>query len=100
MRSKVVFLLLFMLSFTVMHDTVINLLDNDKNILVSHYASAENQSDDVLDVYDLHDMFHFMALVTSLTPVPDRLESEQTLAVYLFQYTLTYLENSTKPPIA
>ena len=97
MRSKVVFLLLFMLSFTVMHDTVINLLDNDKNILVSHYASAENQSDDVLDV---HDMFHFMALVTSLTPVPDRLESEQTLSAYLFQYTLTYLENSTKPPIA
>ena len=99
MRSKVVFLLLFMLSFTVMHDTVINILDNDENVLVSHYASVEKQAANVADVHDLHGMFHFMALVTSLAPVLEALKSEHTLSIYLLQYTLPHLESSTKPPI-
>ena len=99
MRSKVVFLLLFMLSFTVMHDTVITLLDNDENVLVSHYVSVDKQASDVADVHDLHSMFHFMALVIPLTPVLETLKSEQTSCAYLLQYALPHLESSTKPPI-
>ena len=99
MRSKVVFLLLFMLSFTVMHDTVINILDNDENILVSYYTSVDKQTSDVADVHELHGMFHFMALVTPATPILEALKSEQTLSVYLLQYTSPNLESATKPPI-
>ena len=99
-RSKVVFLLLFMLSFTVMHDTVITLLDNDENVLVSHYVSVDKQASDVAYVHDLHGMFHFMAVVTPLMPVLEMLKSEQTLCVYSLQYILPHLESSTKPPIA
>ncbi len=99
MQSKIIFVLLFMLSFTVMHDTVINILDNDENVLVSHYANVEKQTGDVADVHELHGMFHFMALITPLSPELDVLKTKQTPSAYLLQYTLPHLERSTKPPI-
>ena len=99
MQSKIIFLLLFMLSFTVMHDTVITLIDSDDDVLSSYYSSIEKQTCDVADVHELHGMFHFMALITPLSPDLDVLKTKQTHSAYLLQYTLPHVEKSTKPPI-
>ncbi len=99
MRIKVVFLLLFVLSFTVMHDTVIHLMQGDDTKLVTHYATPDQQVDDVVDVHDLHSMFHFVALVTHQTPLLEIPQSIQQLQSYTLQYAPAHQESSIKPPI-
>jgi len=99
MQSKIIFLVLFMLSFTVMHDTVINILDNNENVPVTQYANADSQTQDIADIHDMHGMFHFIALITPLTPPQVALQSMNILSVYLLQYTLPHYQSSNKPPI-
>jgi len=97
MQSKIIFLLLFMLSFTVMHDTVINILDHTEKLSISEYAQ---QSNDISDVHDMHDIFHFIALISERCISLEPLKKENTFSAYLFQYTFSSLHHSTKPPIA
>ena len=99
MQSKIIFLVLFMLSFTVMHDTVINILDNNENVPVTQYANVDSQTQDIADIHDMHGMFHFIALITPLTPPQVALQSMNILSVYLLQYTLPHYQSSNKPPI-
>jgi hypothetical protein len=99
MQSKIIFLVLFMLSFTVMHDTVINLLDNNDNVPVTQYANADGQTQDIADIHDMHEIFHFIALATPLTAPEVALENGDILSVYLLQYTLPHFLSSNKPPI-
>jgi len=102
MQAKITFLVLFMLSFTVMHDTVINLLDNNENVPVTQYANADSQTQDIVDIHDIHDMhgmFHFIALITQLIPPEVALKNKEILSVYLLQYTLPHFQSSNKPPI-
>jgi hypothetical protein len=93
---------LLMLSFTVMHDTVIHLLDNNDNVPVTQYANADGQTQDIADIHDIHEMhemFHFIALATPLTEPEVALENGDILLVYLLQYTLPHFLSSNKPPI-
>jgi len=99
MQSKIIFLMLFMLSFSVMHDTVIHILDN-KKLPISEYVKNVEHINDVSDVQDMHDIFHFVALISEKYISLEPLKTKNTFSGYLFQYTLLSLQNSTKPPIA
>lgn len=100
MQSKIIFLVLFMLSFTVMHDTVIHVLDDNENVPVTQYTNVSSQTQDIADIHDIHGMFHFIALISPSTSIETALKSRDILAAYLLQYTLPHYQSSNKPPIA
>jgi len=101
MRSKIIFLLLFMFSFVIAHDTVIEVLDKEKHPLtlsVSSKASSVTQTASP-DVNSLHAMFHFVALVSP--NVVHMVISIKTKRVFysLEKPSLLLEETSYKPPI-
>ena len=100
MRSKVIFVLLFMLSFTVMHDTVINIVQTNEHSNVSNYVTAEIAAQECADINEVHSMFHFVGLITPYKNTFIQLQNEKTLSHNLLQYTLLHKETSYKPPIA
>ncbi len=99
-RSKVIFIVLFMLSFTVMHDTVINIVQPNENISASHYVSTEIDAQECGDIHEVHSMFHFVGLIMPYKSAVVLLQKEKTLTHNLLQYTLLHKETSYKPPIA
>ena len=100
MRSKVIFIVLFMLTFTVMHDTVMNIMQNNEHTSVSHYVTADVVSQECTDINEVHNMFHFVGLIMSYKSTFVQFQNGQTLSHNLLQYTLLQKETSYKPPIA
>ena len=99
MQSKTIFIVLFMLSFTVMHDTVINMLNSNETLPVSSYVESQDKTNEHTDIHDIHSMFHFMALLTDTYATLKPLETEDVFSHYVFQYLSPYLKNNIKPPI-
>jgi len=100
MRSKILFVVLFMLTFTVMHDTVIHIVQTNENTSVSHYVSAEIETQECGDIHEIHSMFHFVGVIMPYQSTVILLQKEKTLSHDLLRYTLLHKESSYKPPIA
>ncbi len=100
MRSKIIFVVLFMLTFTVMHDTVINIVQINDNISISHYASSDLSSQGCTDIHEVHSIFHFVGLIMPYKSTLIQLQKEKTLSYNLLRYSLLHKETSYKPPIA
>ena len=100
MRSKVIFVVLFMLTFTVMHDTVMNIVETDESTSVSHYVNTNVPTQECTDIHEVHNMFHFVGLIMPYKSTFIQLINEKTLSHNLLQYTLLHEETSYKPPIA
>jgi len=100
MQSKVIFVVLFMLTFTIMHDSVISLMQKSDHSSVSHYVSTDVASQECGDIHEVHSMFHFVGLIMPYKSTFVQLQKEKTLSHYLLQYTLPHKETSYKPPIA
>ena len=100
MRSKIIFVILFMLTFTVMHDTVINIMQKSDHSSISHYVSTDVPSQECSDIHEVHSMFHFVGLIMPYKSAVVLLQKEKTLTHNLLQYTLLHKETSYKPPIA
>ena len=100
MRSKIIFVVLFMLTFTIMHDTVINIIQKSDHSNLSHYVNTDIVSQECADIHEVHSMFHFIGLVMPYKSTFVQLQKEKTLSHDLLQYTLPYKETSYKPPIA
>jgi hypothetical protein len=89
-----------MLAFTVMHDSVITLVEKNEHTSVSHYAdtnTASQESSD--DMQEVHSMFHFVGLIIPYKNTFVQLQKEKTLSHNLLQYTFPQQETSYKPPI-
>jgi len=99
MRSKIIFVVLFMLTFTVMHDTVMNIVVKNDHMSISHYVSMDVPSQECGDIHEVHSMFHFVGLILSHKSTFVLLQKEKMLSQYLLQYTLPHKETSYKPPI-
>lgn len=100
MRSKVIFVVLFMLAFTVIHDTIMNMVETNKNTSVSHYVKTNLPSQESGDIHEVHSMFHFVGLMMPYKSDFVLLQKEKMHAHNLLQYTLRHKETSYKPPIA
>lgn len=100
MRSKVIYVVLFMLAFTVMHDTVINIMHKSDHASISHYVNADVVTQECSDIHEVHNMFHFVGLIMPYKSTFLQPQKEQTLSYDLLQYALPYKETSYKPPIA
>ncbi len=100
MKSKIIFVVLFMLAFTVMHDSVINIVQKNEHTSVSHYADTNAVSQECSELQEVHSMFHFVGLIMPYKNAFVLLQKEETLSHNLLQYTLPHRETSYKPPIA
>lgn len=100
MRSKIIFLVLIMLTFTVMHDTVINIIQKSDHSSILHYVSTDVPLQECTDVHEVHSMFHFVGLIMPYKSTLVQLQKEKTLSHDLLRDTLPYKETSYKPPIA
>ena len=100
MESKIIFVVLFMLTFTIMHDSVINIIQKSDHSSLSHYVNSDAVSQECADIHESHNMFHFVGLVMSYKSTFVQMQKEKTLAHDLLQYTLLHKETSYKPPIA
>ena len=90
----------FILSFSIMHDTVIHTLDDNTKLSLSEYVQNMQQTNDVSDIQNIHDIFHYIALMPLRHISVEPLRTADGFLDYMFQYTLPLLQNSTKPPIA
>ncbi len=99
MRSKIIFFLLFMLSFSVMHDTALNMLEADERVTVTYYANLDTSTQECGDIHEMHSIFHFVGVMTPYESALPQFQKERTLSHNLLQYTLPYKETSSKPPI-
>lgn len=100
MQSKIIFIVLFMLSFTVAHDTVINIMHDKEHTSTSHHLSENIQTQECDTMDEIHAMFHFVALIAPYTNNFIQPSSEKTLSRYSLQYTPLHKEPSYKPPTA
>ena len=100
MRSKIIFSLLFLLSFSIMHDTTINALEADESITATHYVNLNTATQECGDINEVHSMFHFVGVMTPHKSPLLQFQKERTLSHNLLQYTLPHKETSYKPPIA
>ena len=100
MQSKIIFTLLFMLSFSVFHDSVISLLDKNEHTEIVHYMSDEAPSSECAEFNEMHSMFHFMAIVTPYKESQVQLAKRETIPHLLAQYTPPLKKTSYKPPTA
>jgi len=102
MHSKVMFFVLFMLSFTVAHDSVINIMQPDGHTSVTNYSDTNIQSQecnsDSMD--EIHSMLHFVALVAPYKNSFIQLSTIQKFTHNPTTYTFTYKETTDKPPKA
>lgn len=100
MRSKIIYVVLFMLTFTVMHDSVIDLIQKNEHTSIAQYANTHAASQEGSELQEVHGMFHFVGLIMPYQNTFVQLQKEETLSPNLLQYTPPHLETSHKPPIA
>jgi len=100
MKPKIIFVVLFMLAFTVMHDTVMNIVQTNEHTSISHYVNTNVPSQECSDIHEVHSMFHFVGLMMPNKSTFIQLQKEKTPSHNLLQYTLPHKETSYKPPIA
>jgi hypothetical protein len=89
-----------MLSFTIMHDSVMNMIQTDEPTSISHYVNTNVPTQECTDIHEVHSMFHFVGLVMPYKSTFVQFQKEKMLSQDLLQYTLPYKETSYKPPIA
>jgi len=100
-KSRVTFILLFMLLFSIAHDSIINVIDENEILSVSHYAddsTSISKSNKVDDIHDIHNMFHFIAIMSSSQYLAI-FDKKQILLTSLIRFSLPHYNNYQKPPI-
>ncbi len=99
MRSKTVLILLLILSFNILHDSFIAIVEQNGHTGITHYVDGENLSPECDELNEIHNMFHFMAIITThYEKVMIPLKKER-LTHYLLQYSPPHTQTSYKPPI-
>jgi len=100
MRSKIIFIVLFMLTFTVMHDSVMHIVQTNEDTSISYYVNANVPSQECSDIHEVHSIFHFVGIIMPYKNTFVLLQKEKMHSHDLLQYTLPHKETSYKPPIA
>lgn len=100
MRSKVVFVVLFMLSFTVLHDSFISLVEKNVHANTVHCMGDEAPSSDCKAFDTMHGMLHFVAIVIPLSSMQIEFAKKEHILHFLTRYTPPLVKTSNKPPIA
>ncbi len=100
LRNKIVFLLIFVFSFIIVHDTVLDVIQSDHDSFVAQSSDTNVDNNMYHPLPHLHSMFHFVALIEDTVSfiVPLRAEVKIT-SLFL---PILYTDNAqlVRPPIA
>ncbi len=99
MRSKIIFVLLFMLSFTLLHDSFFSLIEKNDNVSVVHNIDDKSLSSECIEFNKIHAMFHFIAIVVPYSNRQMLFAKKEHIPHHLVQYTPPLVKTSHKPPI-
>lgn len=100
MRAKIIFVLLFMLSFTLLHDSFFSLIQKNDHVSVVHYIDDQASSQECIEFNKIHAMFHFIAIVVPYSNRQMLFAKKEHIPHHLVQYTPPLVKTSHKPPIA
>ena len=100
MQSKIIFIVLFMLSFSIFHDSFISLIEKNEHTEIVHNICDEVSNSECAEFNEIHSMFHFMAIVTPYKESQVQLAKRETIPHLLAQYTPPLKKTSYKPPTA
>lgn len=99
MRTKIIYVVIFMLSFSVFHDSFISLIDTSKHKDIVHYVNDDISNAECSEFNEIHNMFHFMAIVSSSKNTQMQFAKSEAIPHLLVQYTSPLTRTSYKPPI-
>lgn len=99
MRTKLVFVMLFMLSFNIFHDSFISLLEKEEHTNIVHYMNDDAPSSECAEFNEIHSMFHFMAIVTPSKNTLIQFAKRETIPHLSIKYSPPFEKTSYKPPI-
>lgn len=99
MQSKIIFVVLIMLSFSTFHDSFISLLDKNEHTPVVQYINDNATSSECTEINKIHSMFHFMAIVTTYKNNQIQLPKRESIPHLLVQHSPPVQKTSLKPPI-
>ncbi|MEA3418140.1 MAG: hypothetical protein U9Q90_01985 [Campylobacterota bacterium] len=99
MQSKAVLILLLILSFNILHDSFITIVEQDGHTNITHYLDSEDLSPECAELNEIHNMFHFVAIITMHQGKIVKLPKKETFAQHLLQYSPPHAQTSYKPPI-
>lgn len=88
-----------MLSFSAFHDSFISMLDKNVNTNIVHYISDEVPSSECSEFNEIHNMFHFMAIISTNYSNKLQLSKRETIPHNILPYTSPLEKTSYKPPI-
>ena len=101
MRSNITFFLMFILSFLILHDTVLSLADKKSQtytIIEAEHPTSLTKTD--LAISEVHSMLHIVAIVPYYTTIGFELKKSQKIRSPKLRKTFLYSETMIKPPIA
>jgi hypothetical protein len=94
-----VWVLLFVLSFSALHDIFISTLD-EQHPTISHDIIKSDQLSQYTPICEVHNLLHFIAIL-DFSQISFAISKNFTrLSEQVFPSTSPYIENSYKPPIA
>lgn len=100
MRNKTIYVLLFVMTFTIMHDTFISLLHPKEMSHTIHCNVHEDIMQEMVDTHSIHSMFHFSAVMVEEYISFENIYKSKISSYYTFFYTPPYKDRAQKPPIA
>ncbi|SFV71647.1 hypothetical protein MNB_SV-13-871 [hydrothermal vent metagenome] len=99
MHKIITFMLLFMLSFSMAHDSVISLLKHEKYPNISQINIDLTLDKSCEGFNEIHNMFHFMAIVTAIKTYYPHFPTNIILQTLTTQAPSPLQESAYKPPI-
>lgn len=100
MRSNIVFLIVFMLSFVTVHDMVFAVIDQNKKINVTSSKQISLVSKQSIDIHQIHHLCHYVAVVSTEIPLISVDYQSQTIVYHTIEHLLPHKKSLIKPPIA
>lgn len=99
MQKVIMFMLLFTLSFSVAHDSLISFFEHEehKNISPLNIESSQDKASKTFK--EIHNIFHFMAILTFFTALSPDFFKNTVLKKYTFFRPYPLKELAYKPPI-
>ena len=97
MRSKITFFLVFILSFVILHDSLLDKKEQIYLITQAEHPSSLSQQD--TNIHEVHNMFHIVAILAlNSIPLPPFKESKGIKSPDV-QKTSYFHKTIIKPPI-
>ncbi|GEM_PF-2819432 len=97
--NKIIFLLIFVFSFIIVHDTVLDVIQTDHDSFITQSSDTNVDHKEYQPLTHLHSMFHFVALIESEYPVLESPKTHMSIASVLLAYLYHDIEEDDRPPI-